>query len=61
MQVDGQDPQKLIRNCIYTFGSYAGGGEMHAGYSVGFALGLLGKDLGFHWVPKISKPVFPGD
>ena len=43
------------------FGSYAGGGEMHAGYSVGFVLGLLGKDLGFHWVPKISKPVFPGD
>ena len=34
---------------------------MHVGYSVGFALGLLGKDLGFHWVPKTSKPVFPGD
>lgn len=61
MQVDGQDPQKLIRNCIYTFGSCAGGGERHVGDSVGFALGLLGKDLGFHQVPKISKPVFPGD
>ena len=59
--MDGQDSQKLIQNCIYTFGSCDGSGEMHVGYSVGFALGLLGKDLAFHRVPKISLSTLGAD
>lgn len=34
---------------------------MHVGYSAGFALGLLGKDLAFHRVPKISLSTLGAD